>query len=533
MRLFILSRALLFVPGALPAWAAPPAAPSNVVLVAPYVSTLKLSWQDNSDNETGFEISYRAGTSATFSSLGTVAANRTTLDLNGANPLTTYQFRIRSYLNPGPEYSSYVGPATVTTPGFINPPALLAPLVAAPPPAPQSLIAGSSPVSLSLAGLFSDPDVTSAARLTTDLGNLDFAFYPNSAPLTVANFLAYLNRGDFANTIFHRSVPGFIIQAGAFRADATASAVPTTPAVLNEPSITNARGTIAMAKLGGNPDSATNQFFINLADNAANLNNQNGGFTVFARIAGNGMTVADAIAGLPLLDYRTLNGALTDTPVRGTPPPPAYDPSTLVRINNAAVIAPLVLNAASSAPGIATAAITGTDLAPTVALTPLNSGTATITLTATDLDNQPVSTTFSVTVQDAYDLWAAQQSFAQPADGFPTADPDQDSSSNLIEFAFPSPPLAASPNSVVPGLAANHLTLTFPLRSNLAGTTVTLQSAASLNGPWTDRWSASNGFVHPWIAATEDLGTHRIVTARDPDPLDPARRFLRLKVTRP
>ena len=533
MRLFLLSCALLFVLGALPAWAAPPAAPSNVVLVAPYVSTLKLSWQDNSNNETGFEISYRAGTSATFSSLGTVAANSTTLDLNGANPLTTYQFRIRSYLNPGPEYSAYAGPATVTTPGFINPPALLAPLVAGTPPAAQSLTTGSSPAPLSLAGLFTDPDVSSAARLTTDLGNLDFAFYPNSAPLTVANFLAYLNRGDFVNTIFHRSVPGFIIQAGAFRADATASAVPTTPAVVNEPSITNARGTIAMAKLGGNPDSATNQFFINLADNAANLNNQNGGFTVFARIAGNGMTVADAIAALPTRNYSTTNSALTDTPVRGTPPP-AYDPTTLVRIiNNAAVIAPLALSVSSSAPAITTAAITGIDLAPTVTLTPLNSGTATITLTATDLDNQFISTTFSVTVQDAYDLWAAQQSFAQPADGFPTADPDQDSSINLIEFALPSPPLAASPNSVVPGLAANHLTLTFPLRSSLAGTTVTLQSAASLDGPWTDRWSAADGFTHPWIATTEDLGTHRIVTAQDPDPLDPARRFLRLKVTRP
>ena len=70
-------------------------------------------------------------------------------------------------------------------------------------------------------------------------------------------------------------------------------------------------------------------------------------------------------------------------------------------------------------------------------------------------------------------------------------------------------------------------------RSSLAGTTVTLQSAASLDGPWTDRWSATDGFTHPWIATTEDLGTHHLVTAQDPDPLNPARRFLRLKITRP
>ena len=58
----------------------------------------------------------------------------------------------------------------------------------------------------------------------------------------------------------------------------------------------NNRGTVAMAKLGSDPNSATSEFFISLANNAANLNNQNEGFTVFARVAGNGMTVADAIA---------------------------------------------------------------------------------------------------------------------------------------------------------------------------------------------------------------------------------------------
>ena len=71
----------------------------------------------------------------------------------------------------------------------------------------------------------------------------DFAFMPGAAPLTVANFLDYLTTGKFLNTIFHRSVPGFIIQAGAFRADATASAVLPSPAVVNEPKITNLRGT--------------------------------------------------------------------------------------------------------------------------------------------------------------------------------------------------------------------------------------------------------------------------------------------------
>ena len=509
--------------------AAPPAAPSNVVLTTPFVSKLRVDWQDNSNNEAGFESAYRVGTTGAFSSIGTVSADTIFLDLNGAAPQTTYQFQVRSFLGPVAtrEFSAYAGPSTATTPGFINPPALLAPILSATAPGAQTLTVGTVPPPLSLSGLFTDPDVSSAARLITDLGNLDFVFYPNSAPKTAANFLTYLNSGAFTNTIFHRSVPGFIIQGGAFRADATASPAPTIAAVSNEPSITNVRGTIAMARTSI-VDSATNQFFINLANNAANLDNQNGGFTVFARVAGSGMTIADAIAALSIRSYSTINGALTDTPVRGNPP--AYDPNALVRISNVSVIAnPLTLSASSSNPGIVSVVLTGTNLT----FSPIASGTATITLTATDLDNQSVTTTFPITVRDGYDVWASQQSFAQPADAAATADPDSDGVLNVVEFALPSPPLASSPSALLPGLNGNRLTLTFPLRASLLGTNVVLQSAESLNGPWTPRWGATDGFPHPWITSNILTGSQILVTARDPDPAPPFRRFLRLKVTRP
>ena len=116
------------------------------------------------------------------------------------------------------------------------------------------------------------------------------------APLTVQNFLNYVNDGDYVNTIIHRSVPGFIVQGGGFTAEGLAEllntntnpanaigVIPSDPPVVNEFSSerSNLRGTIAMAKLGGDPDSATNQWFFNLADNSTNLDNQNGGFTVF------------------------------------------------------------------------------------------------------------------------------------------------------------------------------------------------------------------------------------------------------------
>jgi len=153
-------------------------------------------------------------------------------------------------------------------------------------------------------------------RFNSVLGNIDVRLYNTATPLTTANFLNYANSGDWVDTFIHRSVPGFVVQGGGFKFPSDAIGlqnVAQDPAVLNEPGISNLRGTIAMAKLGGDPNSATNQWFFSLANNAANLDTQNGGFTVFGRVVGNGMTVADAIAALP----RVNAGSPFDTlPVR-------------------------------------------------------------------------------------------------------------------------------------------------------------------------------------------------------------------------
>lgn len=586
---------------------AAPAAPSGLTAVPVNFSTVALAWSDNSNNEAGFIVGQRIPPATEFSSLGTVGAGTTSVEIINRTGNTTYDFVVVAYdaanaqafsnvatvttpigvtssnfraaylqkpfsfnltssspaivtgyaitalpaglsLSPSTGLISGIpttagkvtGEVTITHAGgvtakaaltlrvFVDPPALLPPAVTGTPPANQSLNLGTpSGASLPLAGLFTDPDVTSAARLITDLGNLDFAFYPGSAPATVDNFLGYLNRGDFLNTIFHRSIPGFIIQAGAFRADANASAGPTQPPIVNEPNISNLRGTIAMARTSI-VNSATNQFFVNLADNASNLDNQNNGFTVFARVAGNGMTVADAIAALPTFNYGSINGALTDTPVRGNPPPASYDPTALVRITGTSVVAPLSLSASSSQPSVTGATLTGTDLT----LSPLARGTALITLTATDLDNLTATSSFEVTVRDAYDLWAAARPFATPADADAAADPDKDGLINLIEFALTSGPLAANGSNTTPGLDQGQLFLRFTLRTPLTGTSVTLQSAAVPAGPWTDRWSSSGGFTHPWITTGATTAETIVVTAKDPAPLNSANRFLRLKVTR-
>jgi peptidyl-prolyl cis-trans isomerase A (cyclophilin A) len=142
-------------------------------------------------------------------------------------------------------------------------------------------------------------------RVDTDSGSFVLEMYADTAPVTVANFLSYVNSGAYEGTIIHRKVNSFVIQGGGFYYDPASSdiaAISVGPAIVNEFSRSNTRGTISMAKLGGDPNSATSQWFVNLGDNSANLDSQNGGFTVFGKVLGTGMTAVDAIGAL-----RTVN----------------------------------------------------------------------------------------------------------------------------------------------------------------------------------------------------------------------------------
>lgn len=162
------------------------------------------------------------------------------------------------------------------------------------------------------------PQIANATivQIETNMGMIEVNLFDNDTPATVANFLFYVNNGRYTNSIFHRAVPDFIVQGGGFTFDSMVSFadIPTQPAVMNEPVFSNVRGTIAMAKLGGDPNSATSQWFINLADNNANLDGQNGGFTVFGQVDANGMAVIDAIAALDRFNF---GGAFGEMPLQG------------------------------------------------------------------------------------------------------------------------------------------------------------------------------------------------------------------------
>jgi peptidyl-prolyl cis-trans isomerase A (cyclophilin A) len=138
-------------------------------------------------------------------------------------------------------------------------------------------------------------------RFETAMGRFDVNLYDKRTPATVANFLAYVNSGAYTNVVIHRSQSGFVVQGGGYTYPGSLpfNTVVERAAVTNEPLLSNVRGTIAMAKLSGNVNSATSQWFFNMGNNSANLDVQNGGFTVFGEVTAGGMAVLDAINALP------------------------------------------------------------------------------------------------------------------------------------------------------------------------------------------------------------------------------------------
>jgi peptidyl-prolyl cis-trans isomerase A (cyclophilin A) len=134
-------------------------------------------------------------------------------------------------------------------------------------------------------------------RFETTLGNFTIEFFEKEAPVTVANFLKYIGDGFFDGTIFHRVVPGFVIQGGGFTEDM--SQKKTLAPVKNEADngLKNKRGSLSMARTS-DVNSATSQFFVNLKDNDF-LDHQRGnfGYAVFARVT-EGMDVIDKIAAV-------------------------------------------------------------------------------------------------------------------------------------------------------------------------------------------------------------------------------------------
>ena len=135
--------------------------------------------------------------------------------------------------------------------------------------------------------------------MTTSMGDILLELDGKNAPITVANFLSYADKEFYDGTIFHRVIGNFMIQGGGFTPDMEKKEI--APTIKNEwrNGLKNNRGTVAMARLGGQPDSASSQFFINVKDNGKLDRPQRDGaaYAVFGRVVA-GMDTVDKIRGV-------------------------------------------------------------------------------------------------------------------------------------------------------------------------------------------------------------------------------------------
>jgi cyclophilin family peptidyl-prolyl cis-trans isomerase len=179
-------------------------------------------------------------------------------------------------------------------------------------------------------------------RLELQIGasthEIDIELFDAETPLTVQNFLNYVGSSSinprYNGSFIHRSVSDFVLQGGGYTYDSAYGAfeyddvsglytgglqrIQKDPPIVNEfpdSGLSNIRGTVAMAKLSGDPDSATSEWFINMADNSDNLDNQNGGFTVFGQVLDAGMDVIDTIASITVYDRAVDHFAMGQIPL--------------------------------------------------------------------------------------------------------------------------------------------------------------------------------------------------------------------------
>jgi len=184
-------------------------------------------------------------------------------------------------------------------------------------------------IALSLSSLLIGANTqATTVQFQTVMGNIEVNLFDKTTPATVTNFLSYVNSGAYANTLIHRSVQTtntdgskkpFVIQGGGYTYPnkLPLTTVASKGTVNNEPVYSNLRGTIAMAKIGGEPNSASKEWFFNLHnDNASfldlNLGNSQG-YTVFGQVTEASLPVLDAIVALNTF---VVSNVLNEFPLR-------------------------------------------------------------------------------------------------------------------------------------------------------------------------------------------------------------------------
>jgi cyclophilin family peptidyl-prolyl cis-trans isomerase len=279
----------------------------------------------------------------------------------------------------------------------------------------QTIAVNGAPVTIDLRNYFAVPSVTGqVVQFDTALGKFNVELLANDAPLSVQNFLSYVANPTYTNSFVHRiaALDGAngnrIVQGGGYVAPDGSTLARKSPVAL-EYKLPNARGTLALARTS-DLNSATSEWFFNVDDNTTVLGQSNGGgYAVFGRVLGTGMSVVDAMTAVTIYNA---GGAFTNLPLRdltaaqiaGTA---ALQLSNFVLINSITV-APtyptatnltsvIQFNVANLTSAVATGALSGS----TLTITPVGAGSGTISIRAGDVNGNFIPANISVTVSAA------------------------------------------------------------------------------------------------------------------------------------
>lgn len=303
-----------------------------------------------------------------------------------------------------------------------------------------------------------------AVRLTAEwlyldgspgLAEIDFLLFRNRTPITVDNFLGYVNRGDYTNMVVHRLVPDFVIQGGGFTivngedGGPSLGNVNKLDPIQNEFGVSNTLATISMAKLGGNPDSATSEWFISTGANSDNLDFQNEGFTVFGRVSQGSFANAMALNNRDDFAIFNLGGALNNAPLIRNTTQATFVAERFYRFSSVAEV-PLPPGQAGTDVNLAYSFasgdegdgpvldITGNTL--TISYPEANvGGRKTVVVQAEDSVGNKVVDTFTVLLTANYESWRkavfSVEDAANETVSGPMADSNGDGVTNLVSYA--------------------------------------------------------------------------------------------------
>lgn len=367
-----------------------------------------------------------------------------------------------------------------------------------------------------------EPVDSQMIELDTTQGTIRFALFNQSAPVTVANIKDYVEDGSFDDMFFHRTVPGFVLQGGGFRfdldGDGSIVAVDKKDPIVNEFRISNSKYTLSMAKIGGDPDSATSEFFINYEENSyglvevtnqgsnnsppflpfesPNLDIQNDGFTVFARLLPSSFDLIEDWEAFRLATFG--NGAAPFDDENGDNQVAFFELILMERVRlrnldtSEVTTNPALTYSLESVTPAAGADVSLVGNTLTVNYAEDFDGEVSVVVRAADASGAFVDETFKAFVVSPFLAWRANAFTRDEIEDLtisgPDEDPDGDGFTNIAEYALGLNPKAVDGAPYVRNsireATGDGVIFTIRRRMNQPDATFAFEAAASPAGPW-------------------------------------------------